>query len=281
LLGQLLQARCCHLIPCEVHCSHLRCNACAGFVLFLVLTLVLIWRRPAPLASSPPRLAQVQDQLYQFARSNWDSARSGWANTRNLKSQLKVNGLSILPDIDSTAAQEARNFHHFPRNIDVKLGKAATGLLNINWPVKTWPVYVFTIGAMACLLTSATCHLFGCCAAHVSRFIWRFDYLGIAILIVCSFYPQTYYGKLSPSFCVSKYVVAIAIAATVKCVQMSCEGFSGSMLPRSVFDVLMSQTHRLLKLVQYSQALQPRPDMHNPPPLPYAHQNNLWASGES
>lgn len=47
---------------------------------------------------------------------------------------------------------------------------------------------------MVCLLTSATCHLFGCCAAHITAVMWRFDYAGIAVLIVASFFPPVYYG---------------------------------------------------------------------------------------
>ena len=46
-----------------------------------------------------------------------------------------------------------------------------------------------------CLLTSAVCHLFGCCAAHVAAVLWRFDYAGIAVLIVASFFPPVYYGE--------------------------------------------------------------------------------------
>ena len=49
---------------------------------------------------------------------------------------------------------------------------------------------------MACLLTSATCHLFGCCSAHVTALLWRFDYAGIAVLIVASFFPPVYYSFL-------------------------------------------------------------------------------------
>lgn len=48
---------------------------------------------------------------------------------------------------------------------------------------------------MVCLLTSAVCHLFGCCAAHVAAVLWRFDYAGIAVLIVASFFPPVYYGE--------------------------------------------------------------------------------------
>lgn len=55
---------------------------------------------------------------------------------------------------------------------------------------------------MVCLLTSAVCHLFGCCAAHVTAVLWRFDYAGIAVLIVASFFPPVYYGALLCRFVV-------------------------------------------------------------------------------
>jgi predicted membrane channel-forming protein YqfA (hemolysin III family) len=42
---------------------------------------------------------------------------------------------------------------------------------------------------MVCLLTSSVCHTLGCCAQHISLTVWRFDYVGIAVLIVASFYP--------------------------------------------------------------------------------------------
>ncbi len=64
-------------------------------------------------------------------------------------------------------------------------------------------------GAMVCLLTSATCHLFGCCAAHVTAVLWRFDYAGIAVLIVASFFPPVYYGErlsVSKPCCLASWV---------------------------------------------------------------------------
>eukprot|EP00201_Polytomella_parva_P020082 CAMPEP_0175039790 /NCGR_PEP_ID=MMETSP0052_2-20121109/837_1 /TAXON_ID=51329 ORGANISM="Polytomella parva, Strain SAG 63-3" /NCGR_SAMPLE_ID=MMETSP0052_2 /ASSEMBLY_ACC=CAM_ASM_000194 /LENGTH=456 /DNA_ID=CAMNT_0016301797 /DNA_START=445 /DNA_END=1815 /DNA_ORIENTATION=+ len=68
-----------------------------------------------------------------------------------------------------------------------------------HWPVEKWPIYVFLMGVMICLLTSSICHLFGCCQAHIALIIWRFDYAGIAILIVSSFYPTVWYGFLCHS----------------------------------------------------------------------------------
>ena len=45
------------------------------------------------------------------------------------------------------------------------------------WPVSRWPIHVFTAGACLCLLISAVCHLFGCCSAHITSIMWRFDYV--------------------------------------------------------------------------------------------------------
>lgn len=67
----------------------------------------------------------------------------------------------------------------------------------VEWPARRWPVYVFLGGAMICLLTSSICHLLGCCAAHINLVVWRFDYVGIAVLIVASFFPPV--GSHSPS----------------------------------------------------------------------------------
>ena len=172
----------------------------AGFVLFLALTIVTVFAKPVPLALSSPQLVGMENQLYTFARSNWVSARSTWSNVRRLESQMTEYGrTNLLPIIDDIAAAEARLVSYGSsgyRGLELRVFRAAAALLDITWPVKRWPVYVFTAGAMACLLTSTVCHLFGCCARHVSQFIWRFDYVGIALLIVCSFYPPVYYGKL-------------------------------------------------------------------------------------
>jgi adiponectin receptor len=60
--------------------------------------------------------------------------------------------------------------------------------------VPRWPMRVFLLGAILCLGCSTCCHT--CCniSAQVSRRMWKMDYLGIAILIVASFYPVVYYS---------------------------------------------------------------------------------------
>jgi hypothetical protein len=48
----------------------------------------------------------------------------------------------------------------------------------IRWPVARWPLYVYMLGAMNCLLLSAMCHLLGSSNQHYFSTIWRFDYAG-------------------------------------------------------------------------------------------------------
>lgn len=52
-----------------------------------------------------------------------------------------------------------------------------------------WPMYVFLAGAIVCLSFSAVCHTLACVGARVSTIVWRVDYVGIAVLIVASFFP--------------------------------------------------------------------------------------------
>eukprot|EP00879_Flechtneria_rotunda_P013323 GHRR01013913.1.p1 GENE.GHRR01013913.1~~GHRR01013913.1.p1 ORF type:complete len:235 (+),score=85.72 GHRR01013913.1:711-1415(+) len=60
---------------------------------------------------------------------------------------------------------------------------------------------------MVCLLTSSVCHLLGCCKRHIAEMVWRFDYAGIAVLIVASFVPAMYYAFLCEPFWRNLYLV--------------------------------------------------------------------------
>jgi adiponectin receptor len=85
---------------------------------------------------------------------------------------------------------------------------------------------------MACLLTSATCHLFGCCSAHVTALLWRFDYAGIAVLIVASFFPPVYYSFLCSPWTRLFYLVTTSVLGERLGQPRFCIGEMGGAGPR-------------------------------------------------
>lgn len=114
------------------------------------------------------------------------------------KAKLAQKG-AILEEKLTTLGSEVSSFSSVAlHDVEIALHNALASVLSpgSQWPVSRWPMYVFTAGACLCLLTSAVCHVFGCCAAHIASIMWRFDYAGIAILIVASFFPPVYYGFL-------------------------------------------------------------------------------------
>ncbi|KAH7688502.1 AdipoR/hemolysin-III-related protein [Dioscorea alata] len=56
-----------------------------------------------------------------------------------------------------------------------------------------WPFFIFLTGSMFCLLSSSACHLFSCHSRRLNLLLIRFDYAGIAVMIVTSFFPPIYY----------------------------------------------------------------------------------------
>nr|GEW54821.1 heptahelical transmembrane protein 1-like [Tanacetum cinerariifolium] len=68
--------------------------------------------------------------------------------------------------------------------------------LDIDAPLMAatrWPFFVFLAGAMFCLLSSSTCHLFGCHSHHLNLKLLQLDYVGITVMIITSFFPPIYY----------------------------------------------------------------------------------------
>lgn len=109
--------------------------------------------------------------------------QSGWHELSGVGDRLRSFGASAGAELAAELAAAEAALHD-----------TLAAALQVPWPVSRWPIYVFTAGAMVCLLTSATCHLFGCCAEHIAARLWRADYAGIAVLIVASFFPPVYYG---------------------------------------------------------------------------------------
>ncbi|WOK99840.1 heptahelical transmembrane protein ADIPOR1-like [Canna indica] len=73
-----------------------------------------------------------------------------------------------------------------------------------------WPFFVFLGGSMFCLLSSSTCHLLCCHSHRLNIFLLRMDYVGIAVMIVTSFFPPIYYIFQCDPHWQLTYLVAIS-----------------------------------------------------------------------
>lgn len=56
-----------------------------------------------------------------------------------------------------------------------------------------WPLFVFLGGSMFCFVSSSLCHLFSCHTQRLNCLLSQLDYIGIAVMIITSFFPPIYY----------------------------------------------------------------------------------------
>ncbi|XP_010241589.1 PREDICTED: heptahelical transmembrane protein 1-like [Nelumbo nucifera] len=122
---------------------------------------------------------------------------------------LTITNLMQVPQVAHFLSQFTRSFpvaaatNAFNDSKDFYLGAARLVELEKMVPTEIvaaavtkaprWPFFVFMGGSMFCLLSSSICHLF-CCHSHsLNVLMFRIDYVGIAVMIVTSFFPPIYY----------------------------------------------------------------------------------------
>jgi adiponectin receptor len=86
--------------------------------------------------------------------------------------------------------------------------------------VHRWPLFVYIVSAMICLMCSSIFHLFSAHSLMMNKMLSRLDYAGISILIAGSFYPMIYYAfycfprKIQVDY-ILVYLVGMSVAATI------------------------------------------------------------------
>jgi len=117
---------------------------------------------------------------------------------RDVAAALARGGSAALHGLEDAAADAAREttrvLEQQVHALHAQLVSTPENVEMPHEPAPRWPMYVFMAGACICLLFSSTCHTLACCGARVSSIVWRIDYVGIAVLIVASFYPVVYYS---------------------------------------------------------------------------------------
>nr|GLL20396.1 heptahelical transmembrane protein 1-like isoform X1 [Ipomoea trifida]GMC58602.1 heptahelical transmembrane protein 1-like [Ipomoea batatas] len=128
-----------------------------GFVLFSILTFANVVHVP-----------QLADFMTLFT---WNFPTSAETNI----SQNFFQGAKRMIDLNQGQSLQ----------MDITTAAGETGT--------TWPFYVFLGGSMFCLLSSSICHLFSCHSHHLTLLLLQMDYVGIAVMIITSFFPPIYY----------------------------------------------------------------------------------------
>jgi adiponectin receptor len=81
--------------------------------------------------------------------------------------------------------------------------------------VSRWPLLVYILSALACLLCSTMFHLFNAHSHQVKSYMNSLDYAGIAILICGSFFPPIYYMFFCDSSFIWLYLSTISLSSAV------------------------------------------------------------------
>jgi len=155
-----------------------------------------------------PQLTHATEQVEEFARKVW---AAGWncCHFRALPNWLQDNNFLVrghrppLPCVKECFKSIFR-IHTETMNIWTHLlGCLAFFAMYIFFltrpavEIQLQEKLVFSaffVGAVACLLLSATFHTLHCHSEFVGKLFSKLDYVGIALLIMGSFFPWLYYG---------------------------------------------------------------------------------------
>ena len=158
-------------------------------------------------------LEKATELMRSVAASVSDRVHHGLVVTRSESKETLLRRLQTARRLVSEAAAETNASATFARKeslVDQLEAHASTlfstlehSVVGSDWHVPLelpgdtaprWPMYVFLAGAIVCLSFSTVCHTLACVGARVSVIVWRVDYVGIAALIVASFYPVVFYS---------------------------------------------------------------------------------------
>jgi len=105
-------------------------------------------------------------------------------------------------------------------------------------PLSRWPIIVFLLSAVFCLMCSAIFHLFYCLSFRANQILLRLDYAGVSILITGSCFPPLVYGFYCQPFFSQLYLSIIGFISII-------------VFFVSLGDKIHSQEYRKIKSVMY------------------------------
>lgn len=163
-----------------------------GFLLFLALTI-----------ANSVHFSQLADFITMFTKH---FPNSGGANFSHNSEDFSLGPTTL---IDLKQEQQSN-----------------MGLTSNEMSITSWPFFVFLGGSMFCLLSSSICHLFYCHSKHLNLLLLQMDYVGIAVMIITSFFPPIYYiFQCSPHWQLA-YLIGITVMGVCIIITLLTPAFS-------------------------------------------------------
>nr|XP_015891849.2 heptahelical transmembrane protein 2 isoform X1 [Ziziphus jujuba var. spinosa] len=170
-----------------------------GFVIFVGLTVV----------SLTEKLGGV---LWNFSRASVSRSLTMMTVMKDAKN-INVSNSSALPvSINVVEGSQHLTFNSYKEDSPDTI------------PI--WPWYVFLGGAMGCLICSSLSHLLACHSKRFNFFFWRLDYVGISLMIVCSFFAPIYYAFFCNPVARTFYLTSISVLGVLAIITLLAPVFS-------------------------------------------------------
>ena len=178
------------------------------------------------------QLETIRDELYELRGGITYLRDSGvqWLSTSHniqaLKNSLHdriesfhhyVQHVAIQGGSDASlqiALDEYKAFSNSIRNGLHAISFTDNPILTVTHQVSNWPIVVFIICALICLISSSLFHLLYVHSTTLFYFMSRVDYAGIAVMIAGSFFPVIYYSFYCHPRVLNGYLLAITVMAT-------------------------------------------------------------------
>ena len=221
----------------------------AGFLLFLGLLIYLCYAPPIKMID---RGVQARGAAVQAPSMSRDSAMEPLLLLQKARDQLRKtlhleevgdHLRKILTDVESAVFRQ-KHFQpkgHFEQSIRylkkglkrrnigfeevrgvlLDLETQLVTIITSSFKVEYWPMFVYLVGAMFCMLSSSMAHTFSICSPKANKWWWRIDYVGIAVMITTSFCPIIYYTFLNDLVWRNFYLISIlSLGSLVACISL-------------------------------------------------------------
>jgi len=132
--------------------------------------------------------------------------------TNKLKKKLQQLQKKVIAKIDSSAFDWIDVYRFIKRAEDYPF---SVDQQYETEQLSRWPIIVFLLSAVFCLLCSAIFHLFYCQSERANQIFLRLDYAGISILITGSCFPPLVYGFYCQPLYYQMYLSFISVASLI------------------------------------------------------------------